>query len=146
MENSFKTWMRWLLPALAAVLLWAMLSLDASAVIQLNDDYRPENLPTITEQEAVDEAYPETAATQSIIVFAGNLVSQVLLFAGAVTVIFLIVAGAKYILAFGKDERIQDGKRGIFWALSGLGIILLSYAIVQGVIGLLLQLDVNATT
>jgi hypothetical protein len=118
-----------------------MASPAAMAVIQLPDYLRPDNLPESTAAEALSEDHPETAATQTLILYVGNLVSQVLLFMGSIAVIFIILAGANYILAFGKDERIERGKRGIFWSLMGLITILFSYAIVQGVISVILQVD-----
>lgn len=114
---------------------------SASAAVQLPDYMRPSNLPDFNMVEATDPDHPETAATQSLILFVGKILSQVLLFMGSVAVIFLIIAGANYILAFGKDDKIERGKRGIFWSSFGLIIILLSYAIVQGIIQILLQVD-----
>lgn len=113
----------------------------SSAAIQLPDYLRPDNLPGAATATATSADHPETAATQTLILYVGNLVSQVLLFMGSIAVIFVILAGANYILAFGKDERIERGKRGIFWSMVGLVIILFSYAIVQGVISIILQVD-----
>ncbi|MFA4815044.1 MAG: hypothetical protein WC924_00410 [Candidatus Gracilibacteria bacterium] len=132
-----------LLTILAAVLF--SFSVDSAlAAIQLDDNLRPNNLPTIEIEEAVNDDHPETAATQTLIMFVGNIISQVLLFAGALTIIFLIIAGVNYVIAFGKDERIEKGKLGIVWSLVGLAIILLSYAIVQGVLQIILQVDESA--
>ena len=116
----------------------------ASAVIQLNEGMRPENLPTFDVSEATQDSSPETAGTNTLIFFIGNLVSQFLLFAGAITIIFMIVAGANYIFAFGKDQLIEKGKKGMVWSLVGLIIIMLSYAIVQGAIQIILQVDESA--
>ena len=113
----------------------------AMAYIQLPTYLQPDNLPGGTPAEALNTDHPETAATQTLILYVGNLVSQVLLFMGSIAVIFLILAGGNYILAFGKDERIERGKRGIFWSVMGLITILFSYAIVQGVISIILQVD-----
>ncbi|MEK7146138.1 MAG: hypothetical protein AAB802_03045 [Patescibacteria group bacterium] len=135
---------KFILPILFATLFWVGTE-SVSAVIQLDDGLRPDNLPTFEASDAVNEENPETAATQTIILFVGNLLSQVLLFAGAVTILFLIIAGANYIFAFGKDERIEKGKRGIFWAIVGLLIIMLSYSIVRGLVGVLLQVDESVT-
>lgn len=114
------------------------------AAIQLDDNLRPSNLPTMGMEEAVDSDRPETAATQSLIMFVGNLVSQVLLFAGAITIAFLLWASFNYIFAFGKDEKIEKGKRGLFWSLVGLLVIMLSYAITQGILQIVLQVDDSA--
>lgn len=130
-----------ILVSLAAVLFW-MLSSHALAAIQLDPNLLPDGVAEfdIVETDGVDIG-GEEAATQSLILFVGNVISQVLLFAGAVSIIFLMISGANYILAFGKDERIEKGKRGIFWSLMGLLVILLSYSIVRGAIALLLQVD-----
>lgn len=132
------------LTVLAASMFWLM-TIDAFAVVQLNDALKPENLPAFETVEAVDSDNPESAATQTLILFVGNIVSQLLLFVGALIIVYLIVAGANYIFAFGKDERIEKGKRGVFWAIMGLLTILLSYAIVQGIIQIILQVDFQAS-
>lgn len=113
----------------------------AFAAIQLDDNLRPENLPTMDTEEAFNESNPETAATNTLIMFVGSIISQVLLFTGALTIFFLIISGINYVFAFGKDERIEKAKRGIFWSLVGLVTVLLSYAIAQGIIQLVLQVD-----
>lgn len=127
------------------VLIWALCA-DAFAVISLDDEFKPDNLPGIEVVDPVSEDMPETAATQTLILYVGNLVSKILVFAGSISIIFLIASGANYIFAFGKDERLEKGKRGMFWAIGGLFVILLSYAIVQGVIRLLLQVDADTVS
>ena len=130
-----------ILLSLGIVSLLSTVNGTALAAIQMPDYLRPSNLPGSTAAEAIDEAHPETAATQTLILYVGNLVSQVLLFMGSIAVIFIVIAGGNYIFAFGKDDRIERGKRGIFWSLMGLITILFSYAIVQGIISVLLQVD-----
>ncbi len=132
-----------ILLAILAAVLFSLFVNSAFAAIQLDDNYRPSNLPTMEVSEANDDN-PETAATNTLIMFVGNIISQALLFTGALTIIFLIVASVNYILAYGKDERIEKGKRGMFWSLVGLLVILLSYAIVQGILQIVLQVDESA--
>jgi hypothetical protein len=119
---------------------------QAYAAITLDNDLRPANLPGVEIQDATDDSMPETAATQTLILFVGQLMARVLLFAGAVSVLALIVAGGYYILSFGKDDPLEKAKRGMFWAIGGLLIIMLSYAIVQGVLKILLQVDAEAVS
>jgi hypothetical protein len=127
--------------------------------LQLDPNLKPDNLPpifTVDEDGGVDvdgdgiadivaldenAENPEIYGTQTLIFIIGNIVSQVLVFAAAVSMITLIIAGINYIYAFGKDERIEKGKLGIFWSVMGLLTILFSYAIVQAVLGLLIRLD-----
>jgi len=120
---------------------------DPAWAITLDDSLRPDNLPTydFDSLEAVSENNPETAATQGIILFVGGLVSQVLLFAGATAIIFVIISGGTYIFAFGDDTKIDKGKRGLLWSLIGLVVIMLSYTITRGIISIILQVDSAAT-
>ena len=49
----------------------------ALAVIQLDESLRPSNLPSFAvAEEGTGEDNPETRATQTLILFVGNLVSQ----------------------------------------------------------------------
>jgi hypothetical protein len=113
---------------------------------------RPSPLPNFDEtiNKALEagangENSADSIATTATILVVGKLLSQILVFVGALTIIFLILSGINYILAFGKDERIEKGKRGIFWSIMGLLIVLLAYASVKGVMSILLQLDSSAT-
>lgn len=124
-----------------AIAAWALICGNALAVVSLDDTFKPNNLPGIDILDPTNTDMPETGATQTLILYVGSLVSKVLLFAGSVSIIFLIVSGANYIFSFGKDEPLEKGKRGIFWAIGGLFVILLSYAIVQGIIKILLEVD-----
>jgi len=132
-----------LITILLAIALWFVAG-EALAAYTMDDSMKPSNLPSFELPTATEGAPAEATATQALILFVGNIVSQVLLFAGAIAIIFLILAGSNYILAFGKDEKIEKGKRGIFWVLIGLLIILLSYSIVRAIMALILTTDVNA--
>ncbi len=120
---------------------------EIGQALMLDEGLRPDNLPSyeFDSIQTSSEDNPESLATQGIILFIGNIVSQVLLFAAAISIIFIIVAGGTYIFAFGDDTKIDKGKRGLLWALIGLVIIMLSYAIVRGVISIILQVDVNVS-
>lgn len=128
----------------AAILFWSLTAFAFGEAIQLDENFKPEALPTFETVDATDENNSETSATQTAILYVGSVVSRFLLFAGALAIVFLILAGANYILAFGKDEKIENSKRAIFWVLFGLIIIMLSYVIVRGAIQIALQIDVTA--
>lgn len=140
--NKF-TFKKLLLTVLAASLFW-MLTQSTFAAIQVPDEFRPSNLPDWEVADQTDAAHPETAATQTVILFVGNMVSQVLLFMATISIFFVILSGANYIFAFVKEERVERGKKGLFWSVAGLVVILLSYSVVQGVISLILQVDSSA--
>jgi hypothetical protein len=121
-------------------------SLLTLAVIQLDPAMKPENLPSlVTPLGPSDPNNPESAFTQTLIFFVGDrIIAPALVFAATVTIIFLILSGFNYITAFGKDEKIEKGKRGIFWSLFGLLIILASYSIVQAILSIISQVDIPA--
>lgn len=131
---------------LTAIIFWSLTLSAFGAAIQLDETFKPDNLPTLgASQTASSTDHPETAATQTLILFVGNIVSQILVFSGALTIVFIIIAGAKYVFAYGNDDRLGQAKRGITWAVVGLILIILSYSIVRGVIKLLISTDVSAT-
>lgn len=121
-------------------------SLLTLAAIQLDPTMKPVNLPSmVTPLAPSDPSNPESAFTQTLIFFVGDrIIAPALLFAATVTIIFLILSGYNYITAFGKDEKIEKGKRGIFWSLFGLLIILASYSIVQAILSIISQVDIPA--
>lgn len=131
---------RILLTILAASLIWLSIP-EAFAVIQLDNTLQPEGLTDLVIEEQQEGETGEVYATRQIIMFVGGFMSRVLLFAASVAILFLIAAGGQYIFAFGKDERIEKGKRGVTWSLIGLATVLLSYAIVQGIIQILVAFD-----
>ena len=138
--------MKKILLTIIAGIIFSSFATQAFAVVQLNTNLKPSNLPEITTNaEATSTDHPETAATQTAIVYIGSIIARVLLFAGAMTVIFIIIAGAKYIMAFGNDDLLGQAKRGITWSLAGLILIMLSYTIVRGVIQVLISTDNSVT-
>lgn len=86
----------------------------------------PDLLPGPAEednQEAVQEYFREQAVPTFISIFLG-------LVAG-LAVLSLIIAGLRFILAFGGEEGITAAKKNATWAAVGLGIAILAYAIVS---------------
>lgn len=49
---------------------------------------------------------------------------------GALSVIFLFVAGILYALSFGQPDRLRQAKNAIIWAIGGLVVAMSAYAIV----------------
>lgn len=126
-----------------SAMIFFTISGNVLAAVQIDSTLRPSNLPDYSPAEATSTENSETAATQTAILYLGNLLSKVLLFVGAMAVIYLIIAGAKYIFAFGNDDLLGQAKRGITWTIWGLILIMLSYAIVRGVIKILISTDVS---
>ena len=64
-----------------------------------------------------------------------NVVNAALLFAGAVTVLFLIVGGFRYIVSMGNAEGVEKARQTVVYAILGMLIIFLAYAAVAYLLG-----------
>ena len=63
-----------------------------------------------------------------------RLTSTVLLIVGLISVIMLVYGGLRYILSGGDSKKVTDAKNTILYAIIGLIISLLAYAIVKFVL------------
>ena len=59
------------------------------------------------------------------------IIQMLLMLVGATAVLFLIIGGFQFIIAAGNPESVKRAKSTIIYSLIGLGIALLSYAIVH---------------
>ena len=65
-----------------------------------------------------------------------NVTSTILAVLGFLAVIMLIIGGVKYATSAGDSKKVTDAKNTILYAIIGLVICLLSYAIVKWVLGI----------
>ena len=90
-------------------------------------------------EEGMNMAKPEGVPTD--LMGAGGVVdsitSTILTVLGFIAVIMLIIGGVKYTLSAGDAKAVTDAKNTILYALIGLVIAILSYAIVNFVVGLI---------
>lgn len=94
--------------------------------------YKPDNIPAGT---ALKNA-PAEAKLNIILDFAINLI---LYASGSVAVFFLVLGGIRYIIGFSRDESLDGAKKTIQYALLGLAVVILSYAIVTNIIDLIFK-------
>lgn len=66
-------------------------------------------------------------ATDAVIPIAATLFLNII---AILALLFVMIGGARYVLAFGRDEELQKAKKSIFWALIGLLVALSSHRIV----------------
>lgn len=50
---------------------------------------------------------------------------------GFLALIAIIIGGARMIMDFGNEEQVKKGKATILWAVIGLAVVILSYAIIN---------------
>lgn len=59
-----------------------------------------------------------------------GIVNALLIFAGAVAVLFLIIGGFRYVVSTGNPEQVEGAKKTILYAILGLIIIFVAYVLV----------------
>lgn len=64
-----------------------------------------------------------------------HIINYLLTFLGLAAVAFIVYAGFLMVTAGGDDGQLEKGKNVITWAVIGIVIILLSYGIVNVVVG-----------
>lgn len=60
-----------------------------------------------------------------------DVVALLLLFAGAIAVLFVIIGGYFYITAQGNEEQSEKGKKTLINAIIGVIVVIMSYAIIN---------------
>lgn len=75
-----------------------------------------------------------TGGEGSIRALALNIVNFFLLFLGLIAVIMIIYGGISYVTAAGNQEKIEKAKKVIMYAIVGIVIVLISFALVRTVI------------
>ncbi len=73
------------------------------------------------------------ALQQSVLPTITNLVIQL---TGGLALLFVIISGVQILTAYGNEEKIGAAKKTLTWALAGLAIAILSYAIVQIIVSI----------
>jgi cytochrome bd-type quinol oxidase subunit 2 len=62
-------------------------------------------------------------------------ITNVLIFLiGAIAVVMLIIGGFRYVVSGGNDQSVTDAKNTIMYAIIGLAVAILSYAMINFVI------------
>lgn len=89
----------------------------------------------ITSGDVPGEIAAATGGSGSIRELALKIVNYFLTFLGIVAVMMIIFGGVTYVTAAGKQESIDNAKKIILYSLVGIIIILLSFAIVNTVLG-----------
>jgi len=93
--------------------------------------YRPDNLPGTNLGDV---------PTETKILHVINFGIDIILYtAGGIAVLMLIFGGITLITSLGNQERMERGKKIVKFAVLGLFAIILSYAIVTNIIGLLFR-------
>ena len=109
----------------------------ASARMGLPDELHPDYAPVVKLQATKDGGPADEAAYGNY--FLQLIAGGLLYFAAPVAVLVIAIGGLRYVTSHGKQENIEGAKKTLEWAIIGLIIIMLSFAIVRVIITTLLQ-------
>ena len=120
-----RTPLKGLAPASGAVATAVLAPLSASALSLMdviNGDYRGQGQPT--------ELFDGGAA------IIPRLINLMLFIVGILAVIMLIWGGIRYVISGGAADKVKDAKNTILYAIVGLIVAILGYALVNWVISI----------
>lgn len=85
----------------------------------------------------VTDAGGTTANKTDVGAIIKTIVNTLLFIIGAVSVVMIVIGGLKYVLSNGESAAVTSAKNTIFYAVIGLVVAALAYAIVSWVISVL---------
>ena len=119
---------KFLIIGIVMILALALLPLGASAQVQIDPNLKPPFAANITSPEG------NTASVANIILqlIAGSLIYA----AGPIAVLMLAVGGFRYVTSHGDQNQMEGAKKTIIWAIIGLLVIIVSFAIIVNIINI----------
>jgi hypothetical protein len=112
----------------------------AQGGVTISPELRPDYAPTTRGEDEGATAEQSFGAT-GVNLLIGDIALVLIQMSGVLAIYFIVVNALTYVKSFGRDEEIQKAKKGLIWALAGLLIVIVSYAIVQNIIRIVLSVD-----
>ena len=103
------------------------------AQVPLDPRYKPEYAVDITPESGSN--VPVSTANIILQLIAGSLIYA----AGPIAVFMLAIGGLRYTISHGDQNQMEGAKKTITWAIIGLVVIIVSFAIVQSIITIIPQ-------
>ncbi len=89
----------------------------------------------LTETDRPDVIGGATGGATSLRELVLRIVNYFLTFLGLLAVLMIIYGGVTYVISAGNDEAVGNAKKIIMYALIGIIVILLSFVLVNAVLG-----------
>jgi len=89
---------------------------------------KPATLPGPSEDTQKNET---TSGNYAVTQILPGVTKMLMAFAGIASFIFLVISGIRFMVAYGNSEAVTGAKRQAQWAIIGLLISILGYAIVS---------------
>ena len=115
---------------------WPQMNLNSNlqAVVSLPEDLHPDYAPEVkidTNKKGAEVTY----ANVMLQYMAGGL----LYLAGPVAILIIAVAGLRYVTSHGDQNMMDGAKKTLTYAVIGLVVIILSFAIIRAIISVLVS-------
>ncbi|MCF7845855.1 MAG: hypothetical protein K9L85_01325 [Candidatus Peribacteraceae bacterium] len=117
---------------------FALIALAPALAVDASDKETPPELISGTLLPGVDQKdeIQLDAATWLQNTFIKNIIDQAIGWTAALAVLFLIIGGYQYLTAIGNEEQIKSAHKTVTFALVGLLVALLAYAIIQIIVNI----------
>lgn len=115
--------------AFIAINMWTLTM--AAGPTAKRPDIIPAGAETETDPLLIPKAPPGTDESYLRGNYLPEITKTVISAAGVAAVLFIIIGGIQILTAYGSDEKMGKGKKTITFAIVGLVIAILSYAIVS---------------
>lgn len=91
------------------------------------------NLPKIGAKTSSESTSPISTAEESFGVIMEKIAGYLFMFAGAVAIYYILLAGFTLIRARGDEEAVKKGHQMLIWSVVGFLLVLVSYSLVINV-------------
>jgi len=113
------------------VLMAGIIPVASAAGVQIDPNLHPEYAPVVIISGGTEADY----GNYFLQLIAGGL----LYLAGPVAILFIAFSGFQYVTSHGDQNALESAKKTLEWAIIGLVVIILAYAIVRVVIDIALN-------
>ncbi len=110
-------------------------SSELKAVISLPSELRPDYSPDVKVEANGKQGVEIVYANYILQMLAGSL----LFLAGPVAVLVIAIAGLRYATSHGNQTMMDGAKKTLEYAVIGLIVIILSFAIIRAIIGTIIS-------
>ena len=119
---------------LTLTILSGLQTLQTVEAYQIDPSYRPQNAPFSLEEEITQQG-----AQSATIIILQIIAGALLYFAAPIAVIVIAMGGFNIVIYGAEQEKLEQGKKQLTWAIIGLFCVILSYSIVRIILTFVLR-------
>jgi len=109
-------------------------TLQTASAYQIDPSYRPQNAPFSLKEEITQQG-----AQSATIIILQIIAGALLYFAAPIAVIVIAMGGFNIVIYGAEQEKLEQGKKQLTWAIIGLFCVILSYSIVRIILEFVLR-------